>query len=85
MNEYIPENCDLGIVCRLIKDDGYVPETSYERVAEMVIAFYDDAIESDYYAVEDTRPYPACLMINPEDVMAFVNDSGGFKEFDYYC
>lgn len=83
------EKCDMDRVAELIVTSGYEPETTLENVVVNVILFYEGELDDEgkeYYAVEDERPYPKNLFaINPEDVAAYVEDMGGFKEFDYYC
>ena len=36
-----------------------------------------------YGGDEARRPYPMCLMVNWNDIGVFVEESGGWKEFDY--
>ena len=81
------EKCDMDRIADLITASGYEPETTLENVVCMIISCYEGELDEEgkeYYAIPDVRPYPENLFtINAEDVAAYVEDMGGFKEFDY--
>lgn len=83
-NTSVEKKCDLDYVADYIVSSGYKPQTSIENLTVMTILHYDGALEDEvkrgYYAI-DENPYTP--MINVDDVAAFVEDSGGFNEFDY--
>lgn len=78
---------DYDYMAWYIRKVGYEPETDMENLISMVLMNYKDYLEEhevvSYVGDEDRRPYPMCLMINWNDVGAFVEESGGWKEFDY--
>lgn len=55
----------------------------------MIFFHYDGALEDDsenkgYYGV----PYEKCTgnyELNMPDIILYIKESGGLKEFDYYC
>lgn len=82
------EWCDLDYVASWIKGKSYKPKTSIENLCWMILNHYDydeEKIEKGYFAIKDERGYPDSLMIYIPDVEAYVDASGGFAEFDYYC
>lgn len=86
----IPERdwCDMDYMAAWIKNIGYQPKTSMENLINMILIHYDyDEFheERNYYAIEDNREYPHCLMVFIPDVATYVDDNGGLEEFDYYC
>lgn len=82
------EWCDLDYVASWIKEKGYKPKTSIENLCHMILGHYDydeNKVEQGYYAIKDEREYPDCLMVYMPDVEVYVEENGGFAEFDYYC
>lgn len=86
--------CDMDYVAAWVRSKAYEPKTSMKNLVLMVLCHYDDEVEETmyedgnvkyYFAVPDNRPYPENLMVNIPDVEAYVEASGGLKEFDYYC
>lgn len=78
---------DYDFMAARIRREGYTPVTTMENLITMIFLHYSGELESEdkarYTDTEDTRPYPMCLMTDIEDVMAYVYDSGGLREFDY--
>lgn len=82
------EWCDLDYVASWIKEKGYEPKTSMENLSQMILGHYtydENKVEQGYYAIKDEREYPDCLMVCMSDVEIYVEEHGGFAEFDYYC
>lgn len=81
------EWCDYDyLACYIIEVAKYEPVTSLDNLMAIVLFNYDGYLAENgqsFYAIEDDRPYPDKLMINTEDVAAFVYDAGGWREFDY--
>lgn len=78
---------DYDYMAWYIRKVGYEPKTDMENLISMVLLHYEAYLEEhevvSYVDDEDRRPYPMCLMINWNDVGVFVNESGGWEEFDY--
>lgn len=80
--------CDYDYMAVWIRSLKYEPKTTMENLIGMVLNYYYSELEyngAEYYAIEDERRYPDTLMIFIPDVEAYVEDSGGLKEFDYWC
>lgn len=86
--ENTPDNkkCDMDLVADWIMRKNYKPLTNIENLAVMVVLHYEGALEEaasegkEYFAMVDNNNDP---MINIDDVEAFVEATGGLKEFDY--
>lgn len=80
--------CDMDYVAWYIGRSGYVPDTTMENLVANCISHYDLYLTDNdierYLEEEDRRPYPLSLMIDWVDIGAFVYDSGGWHEFDYW-
>ena len=80
-----PENkkCNLDIIADWILDSGYTPETSIENLTYMIMLYFDCV---DNYGEYD--PETGCggygEYFTIEGCKNYVEDSGGFAEFDYY-
>lgn len=80
--------CDFDYVADYIRNNGYEPETDIENLITMIILHYEGELENEdikYFGIEDQREYPDNLMINIDDVSAYIEATGGIKEFDYYA
>lgn len=80
------EWCDFDYMANAIRKTGYEVKTNMCNLIDTILSHYDSELYmagKQYFAVEDTRPYPDSLMINVDDVMAFIEASGGLCEFDY--
>ena len=78
---------DVDHIKNYINKKGYIPKTDLENLVHMIIAYYEGDLQDngkEYYAIEDSRKPPYSLMINIEDLDAYIYDSGGLEEFDYY-
>jgi len=72
--------CDMDYVANYINEQGYVPKTSMASLIEMVLLHFTGEVEdNDMFA----PMYRQNNMINISNLSAFVEASGGFKEFDY--
>ena len=69
------KKCDLDRLADAVTAAGYVPDTDMENLCCMVYAHFECAIEDREYGYEDTF----------EDLQRYVEDSGGYSEFDYWC
>ena len=85
----VPEEkwSDYDYMAWYIRKVGYEPKTDMENLISIVLMNYKDYLDEhdvvSYVGDEDRRPYPMCLMVNWNDIGAFVEESGGWKEFDY--
>lgn len=64
--------------------DGYKPETSMENLITMIILHFDC---DDNYGEQDEETgfggYGKEFTL--EECLRYVEESGGYREFDYYC
>lgn len=65
--------CDCDRLCIAIREDNYVPKTSMENLIDMVFAHYEPK-HDEFYDEDKTEI---------ENIIDYVRDSGGWKEFDY--
>lgn len=76
--------CDCDRIAAWIVDSGYEPETSIENLVHMILLYFDCC---DNYGEYD--PETGCGgygdFFTLEGCKQYVEDSGGFNEFDYYC
>lgn len=80
--------CDMDYVALLVRQSDYEPVTTMENIVSMIILMYDGELKDngrEYFEIEDDREFPENLMINIDDVAAYVEATGGFSEFDYYA
>jgi hypothetical protein len=85
---YVPntpesEKCDLDLVAEWILTQGYSVKTSLENLTEMVVLHYKTELENSMCEFYEVDGNPCPLMINVQDVAAYVSASGGLSEFDY--
>lgn len=73
--------CDMDYMAAYIKEEGYKPVTTMENLVLMIIAHFEDETDDDNS--EFLPRLDKDWMINIERVRAFVEASGGIKEFDY--
>ncbi len=79
---YPPEKwCDMDRVANYIRTCDYVPKTNMENLIGMIIAHFEG--ETEDCSSEFFPTYDDDLNINMPKLAAFVEASGGFKEFDY--
>lgn len=86
--ETYPEEkwCNMDYMANWIRSIGYEPKTSMKNLIEMVLAYYDIELEdSDKEFYTDIKVSENGLMLSIYDVSCYVEDSGGLREFDYYC
>lgn len=69
------KKCDCDRLADWIISTGYRVETSIEHLTEMIIGYATDWFEHEY----DNWEY------NLDDVIEYVENSGGITEFDFYC
>lgn len=83
-----PENkwCDLDYIANWILESEYRPKTTIENLVEMILAHYEAYLTNEgikfYTDIVESENNP---MISVIDVACYVEDSGGLREFDYYC
>ena len=68
------KKCDCDRVADWIISTGYQVETSIENLVEMIIAHVESEREGLLYRNFDI-----------DDIKEYVENSGGIREFDYYC
>ena len=66
--------CDCDRLADWIISTGYQVETSIENLVEMIIAHVESEREGLLYRNFDI-----------DDIKEYVENSGGIREFDYYC
>lgn len=68
---------------KIIKD-GYKPETSLEHLVDMIILCFDcDDNYGEYDEETGFGGYGDGFSL--EECFRYVEESGGYREFDYYC
>lgn len=78
--------CDMDYVAAWIRSTEYKPETSMEHLIDMILWGYVSQLADDnteFYT--DITESENENMVSIIDLSCFVNDSGGLKEFDYWC
>jgi hypothetical protein len=68
------KKCDCDRLADWIISTGYQVETSIENLVEMIIAHVESEREGLLYRNFDI-----------DDIKEYVENSGGIREFDYYC
>ena len=67
-----------------IAADGYKPKTSMENLIKMLILSFDcDDIYGEFDAESGCGGYGEGFTL--EQCFQYIEDSGGYKEFDFYC
>lgn len=69
------KKCDCDRLADWIISTGYQVKTSIEYLTEMIISYATDWFEHEYGNWE----------YNLDDVIEYVENSGGITEFDFYC
>lgn len=76
--------CDCDRIADWVREEGYEPKTNIENLVHMIIAHFDNP---DHYGEYDAETgcggYGDEFTI--EECKRYVEESGGFKEFDYFC
>lgn len=75
-NNY-PESkmCDCDRLAKRIMESGYEIKTTMQNLVEMIFAHFDNPdVESEGYDRQDIN-----------ECFRYVEESGGWSEFDYYC
>ena len=74
--------CDCDRIARAAMEDGYKPETDYTNLTTMVLLYFDSP---DNYGEYD--PDTGCGgygdSFTVEECLRYVEESGGWREFDY--
>lgn len=78
------KKCDCDRIADWVREKGYEPKTNIENLVRMIIAHFDNP---DHYGEYDAKTgcggYGDEFTI--EECKRYVEESGGFKEFDYFC
>ena len=78
------KKCDCDRIADWIKEKDYKPKTTIENLVQMIITHFDSP---DHYGKYDTET--GCggygKEFTVEECKRYVEESGGFKEFDYFC
>lgn len=76
--------CDCDRIADWVREKGYEPKTNIENLVQMIIAHFDSP---DHYGEYDAETgcggYGDEFTI--EECKRYVEESGGIKEFDYFC
>lgn len=84
-NTKMTKMCDMDYIAKMVEANGYEPMTTMENLVTMIMLSYQGYLqdeEVEFYSVEND---PECWHINVEDVECYIDENGGFSEFDYYC
>ncbi|MBR1374281.1 hypothetical protein IJ556_07530 [bacterium] len=76
--------CDMDYVAQLVDQDGYEPVTSMENIVSVIVLLYNGYLMDHGVSFYSVEPDDDELHINADDVAEFIEDNGGFSEFDYY-
>lgn len=71
------KKCDMDYIADYIVSQSYVPKTDIENVALMIILHFENELENnewDWFTFKNNWI---------DDVIAFVEASGGLREFDW--
>ena len=78
------KKCDCDRIADWVIEKGYEPKTNIENLVQMIIAHFDSP---DHYGEYDAETgcggYGDEFTV--EECKRYVEESGGFKEFDYFC
>lgn len=67
-----------------IVEDGYIPETSMDNLISMIILSFD--CDDNYVEYDEETGFGGYGdEFTLEECFRYVEESGGYKEFDYYC
>lgn len=67
--------CDCDQIASRIVESGYKVKTTIENLVTMILLYFFDPDNEDEYGAEFTI----------ESCMQYVEDHGGFREFDYFA
>ena len=67
---------------KAINNDKYIPKTSMENLISMVVLYFDC---DDNYNHGDADKEGYGDQFSMVGLLQFVEDCGGWEEFDYYC
>ena len=67
--------CDCDRIAELIMESGYEIRTDLENLVYNILAYFDCCDNLDEYDMENNFV---------SECMRYVQESGGFEEFDYY-
>ena len=63
--------CDYDYLAAAIRRSGYEPKTSMEHLIDMILMYYEEQAPE------------GSVMDRIADIFVYVQDSGGWSEFDY--
>jgi hypothetical protein len=67
-----------------ILDDGYEPETTMDNLIKMIVLSFD--CEDNYGEYDEKTGFGGYgEEFTLEECFRYVEESGGYREFDYYC
>lgn len=76
--------CDYDRIADWVREKGYKPETSIEQLVYMIMLHFDCPDNYGKYD-EETGFGGYGESFTVEECKRYVEESGGFKEFDYFC
>ena len=80
------ENYDkyYGDIEKRILDDGYEPKTSMDNLIKMIVLSFD--CDDNYGEYEEATGFGGYgEEFTLEECFRYIEESGGYAEFDYYC
>lgn len=78
------KKCDCDRIADWVREKGYKPETTIENLVQMIIAHFDSPDHYGEYDAETGRGgYGDEFTV--EECKRYVEEFGGFREFDYFC
>lgn len=64
--------------------DGYVPETSFENLIKNIVLIFD--CDDNYGEYDEETGFGGYGdEFTMEECLRYIEESGGYQEFDYYC
>ncbi|RHE72434.1 hypothetical protein DW722_07255 [Mediterraneibacter gnavus] len=75
--------CDYDTMAAWIREHGYEPKTSMENLINMIFAHYECEIEDDKNNTYHPNNFRDCKDPWISGYKVYVEDNGGFEEFDY--
>lgn len=67
-----------------IRDDGYVPVTTMDNLISMIILSFD--CDDNYGKYDEETGFGGYgEEFTLEECFRYIEESGGYREFDYYC
>lgn len=71
-------------IAKKVEDDGYVPRTTMSNLISMIVLHFD--CDDNYGEYDEETGFGGYgNEFTLEECFRYVEESGGYREFDYYC